>query len=433
VGLVAVLALGGAVSAAPVVTGTQVRTFLGGATGKLVYTHLDNNTANKTGRTLYYLDFSEETLVEHLVVDYHSANTEPRNAAISFDGQWVAYNTLQGVNDVADLYIARLQTSAPTPIALGTGALPYWWLRPGSDELYVIFNGKDLENGGWAGNYRGGGYYPPRNSPTYCQRVDPTTMAAIGSSTQLTDYQMNGGRSKNGAWMFAAGGFPMSLRIEPTAVAATQIFEKISLSVDSASDSDSLDGCNPSTSPHWAEVDIRFLYLDKPHTGYHICDVRGNNRIHRTWGSEDNNPYLDETQWSTHVNFAAGKGSLNDQQPPFDLYLFRISDGAKLKIIEGNNSFPFLWVDGSDAIRESRSAPAGNRVARVAYSNGLVRVTGGSVAGFVTVSNAQGRVVAGPTALSATGVPVQLAPGTYVASVRDLAGVEFARGSLLVR
>jgi hypothetical protein len=380
---------------------------------------------------LYYLDFSEDTLVEHLVVDYHTAATEPRNAAISFDGQWVAYNTLSGARDVAHLYIARLQTSAPTPMALGTGALPYWWLRPGSDELYVIFNGKDLENGGWGGNYNGGGYYPPKNTPTYCQRVDPTTMAAIGSSTQLTDYEMNGGRSKNGAWMFAAGGFPMSLHIDPTAVAATQIFEAISLSVDSMADNDSLDGCNPSTSPHWPEADIRFLYLDKPHLGYHICDVRGNNRIHRTWGESDN-PYLDEPQWSTDVNYAAGKGSLNDQQPPFDLYLFRISDGAKLKIIEGNNSFPFLWVAGTDAVRESRSAPAGSSAARVAYSNGLIKVTGG-VAGIVTLSNVQGRVVAGPVLVNGKGMAVRLAPGTYVASVRDLTGVESIRGNLLVR
>jgi len=70
-----------------VVTGTQARTFLGGKTGKLVYTHLDSDSDDKTGRELRYLDLSEETLIEHTIVDLHSDGVEPRNALISPDGQ----------------------------------------------------------------------------------------------------------------------------------------------------------------------------------------------------------------------------------------------------------------------------------------------------------------------------------------------------------
>jgi hypothetical protein len=137
-----------AATAGPVATGSQVREFLG-ASGTLVYTKLDcnDNSCNKAGRSLWYVDFSEETLVERQVVDYHTANTEPRNEIISPDGQWVTYNTRQSGNT---LYACRLQENSPTPISLGTGALPVWWTKPGTSELYIIYVDRDLENGGWA-------------------------------------------------------------------------------------------------------------------------------------------------------------------------------------------------------------------------------------------------------------------------------------------
>ncbi|MBD3239642.1 MAG: hypothetical protein GF331_03585, partial [Chitinivibrionales bacterium] len=145
--------------AGPVVSGSEVRAFLGGVTGKLVYTHLDSDDIDKCGKSIRYLDFSEETLTEHEVMNTRSEpdETEPRNALISPDGEWIAYNTLSRSNCWSEIWqsphllVCRLQANASNHVYLGNGALPHWWRKPGTDEMYIIYNTKDLEDGGWTG------------------------------------------------------------------------------------------------------------------------------------------------------------------------------------------------------------------------------------------------------------------------------------------
>lgn len=417
--------------AGPVVTGSQVRSFLGNTTGKLVFTKLDCNDAScdKKGRSLYYLDFSEENLTEHKIIDYYDESVEPRNTVISPDGQWISYNTLN-VNKTWQgnkLYIARLQANVGGTRSLGDGALPHWWRKPGTDELYVIYNTRDLENDGWAMSW------PPTNSETRIQRVDPGTMQLIGSDSKLIQYQANGGRSTNGKWLFAAGGFAGTFRIDAYATANATIHEDVYFGTNPNYSEDDLDGCNPSISPHAAEDDTRVLYLDKPHTGYHICDVRGGNREHIDWNNSEN-PYLDEPEWSTHPNFFTGKASRNNMDPPYDIYIVRISDHAKLKVLDGNYSFPHMWVDyDPSSVRRSGAMRTPSDV-RVAADRTSLRFAGALDArATVSLFDARGRNVT--TARIGRDMRVDgldLRPGRFLLEVREGSTVLCTR-SVLVR
>ncbi len=405
--------------AGPVVTGSQVRSFLGNTTGKLVYTKLDCNDAScdKKGRSLYYLDFSEENLTEHRIVEYYDEKVEPRNAVISPDGQWVSYNTMNVDRkwEGNKLYIARLQPNTGNIRRLEDGALPHWWRKPGTDEMYIIYNTRDLDNDGWAMSW------PPEESETRTQRVDPGTMQTVGSSSKLIRYQANGGRSKNGKWLFAAGGLPGTFRIDAYVTANATIHEDIYLGQNPNDPRDSLDGCNPSISPHEAEADIRVLYLDTAHTGYHMCDVRGNNREHIEWNNNEN-PYLDEPEWSTHPNFFAGKGSKNNMQPPYDIYIVRISDHAKLKVLDGSYSFPHLWVyeDPSAGVRTGSRVGTPNRISVVADRTCL-RFTGTIASGATArVFDGAGRVAKVARIGENKRIDgLNLPPGRFFVEVRD--------------
>ncbi|MBD3243432.1 MAG: hypothetical protein GF331_22775 [Chitinivibrionales bacterium] len=405
--------------ATPVTTGSEARTFLGGASGKLVYTKLDcnDNSCNKQGRTLWYVDFDDETLVEREIVDYYSEGTEPRNSIISPDGNWVVYNTREWNNP---LYACRLQENAPSPSKLADGALPVWWRKPGTDELYVIYVDNDLEDGGWMGGYNGG-FPNTQTGATRALQINPTTMAPIGNPQRIMSYQANGGRSVSGAWMFTAGGCPGTFRIEPTGVSNVTIYEEISLSVHEWSDDDTLDGCNPSMSPHGLDSDVRVMYVmrhdDKNHRGYWLCDVRGNNRQGVIWNSGEN-PYIDEPQWSNHPDYAAAKASERLITAPYDVYICRVWDGSMLKVLEGNYSFPYLWIDPTtiDVKAPKPRAPT-TSTWRLALSPTGLRSSG--ISGVMHLLDSRGRTVVSGVPLSgADTVPLRLAPGVYTVRCR---------------
>jgi len=195
-------------------------------------------------------------------------------------------------------------------------------------------------------------------------------MAIIGSAQQLIAYQANGGRSANGAWMFTAGGCPGTFHIDSLAVANATVISTVSRGVTTGDAADTLDGCNPSMSPHMATSDVRVMYIlrnaSMDHRGYWVCGVEGQPRLKVLW-SDAENPYIDETQWSNHQDFAAAKGSLRLTTGPFDIYVYRVWDGTHLKILEGNYSFPYLWVDeatiGVKAPQRRTRPSAGWRVA----------------------------------------------------------------------
>jgi hypothetical protein len=158
-------------------------------------------------------------------------------------------------------------------------------------------------------------------------------------------------------------------------------------------------------SPHVAQTDIRVMYILRGgtynHRGYWLCGVEGQSRLKVLW-SDTENPYVDETQWSNHPDFAAAKGSLRDETAPFDVYVYRVWDGMHLKILEGNYSFPYLWVDESTIGVKTRQRRAAERPAwRVAVAGD------GVTSGALPVVDMRGRMVH-----SRPGA------GVYLASVR---------------
>jgi len=402
------LAICSAAAAAVVTTQSAVRTFLGGASGKLVYTKLDcdNNDCNKHGHSLWYVDFSEATLTERRIIRLDTAlwsndQGEPRNTIISSDGQWVVFNVLDQDNKRAgsQLYACRLQQNVTTRVSYGTGALPRLWQRPGTAEWYVIYNSKDLEeSGGWAMSF------PCYTATTSMRQVDPSTMQPLAAGQELLGVLANGNRSKSGAWLFAAGGVPGTFRIDPSAVSGATALETIGLSVEDWNMTDSLDGCNPSMSPHESEADLRVMYVcndgDNNHRAYWLCTVRGENRVRIPWDCAEN-PYIDEPEWcTTHPQYAAAKASIQLTTAPYDIYLYRPYDAQYLKVLEGNYSFPFLWVDPNTiGVRQPlpHECPAGTRAS-----------------GGVRLADIRGRVIQAEGA--------RPAPGAYVVAVRGTDG-----------
>jgi hypothetical protein len=153
------------------------------------------------------------------------------------------------------------------------------------------------------------------------------------------------------------------------------------------------DGCNPSISHHENDSAVRVMYLDSSHRGLHICNVRNQNRSHMSWNDQEN-PYLDEPEWSTHNGFASCKASAAIVEPPFDLYLIRISDGASLKVLEGNNSFPHLWIkSNSVGIRSIENENPKRAKYGIDYCARRLRNTMDTRTGRLDVYDVRGRMV----------------------------------------
>jgi hypothetical protein len=167
----------------PIVSGSAIRDFLGGHSGKYAYTQFQGTDGYKAnGNPLYYVDFSEDSLVERQVVQTDEG--EARNAIISPDGKWVTYNVRHlgsGWGDATwnKCYIAELKENS-TPIYICDGAQPHWWIKPGTSELYIICVNGDLEDA-WQNTW------PPNahNATTYSIRVTSATMQPSGSRQTL--------------------------------------------------------------------------------------------------------------------------------------------------------------------------------------------------------------------------------------------------------
>ena len=207
--------------AAPVVNGSKVRQFLGGVTGKLVYTVFEGENGFKNGRALYYVDFKDEILIERKIIQENDA--EPRNAIISNDGIWVTYNTMDGARQ-SQSFICKVMENAPEKITIGNGAHPHWWVKPGTFEEYIITNTGDLETF-WQLNFPSAPQAGVGGGETYCQRI--IDKRPSGNRTTLLPYFANAGRSRDGAWMFTSGRATGMYHIDSLATNNATIKEEI--------------------------------------------------------------------------------------------------------------------------------------------------------------------------------------------------------------
>jgi hypothetical protein len=339
----------GAVSIAtgsPLVTASQLRGFLGGRTGKLAYGKFDNPDDHRRDcRTLCYIDFSEEGLPEHTVATHYDENADVRNPSISPDGQWVAYNTLAIVGtgwDTKKIYICKLQDSAGK-IYICDGAGPRFWTKPGTDELYLIFTDRGFEEGFqfWFPSASVNGSF---GGSTYIVRLDKT-MHPVGTPTVLVAYNCNGGRSKNGKWLFMSERATGTYEIDGNATATTSVIRMHQFGPADENDPAYMWGCNPSISPHMDDAAIRTLHLDLTHEGYWVTSVTGTT-IH--YDKPDNGePLMDLPEWSNHPDFITYVGHVGTDlnAHPWNIYVARYPSGTELKVLQGNYYHQHLWVN----------------------------------------------------------------------------------------
>jgi hypothetical protein len=245
-------------------------------------------------------------------------------------------------------------------------------------------------------------------------------MQPIGSAQRIMTYQANGGRSASGAWMFTAGGCPGTFRIDPLGTSDVTVYEEVSLSVYAWADDDTLDGCNPSMSPHESDGAVRVMYVagygSWNHHAYWLCGVRGDDRRRIVWDDSEN-PYIDEPQWSNHPDYAAAKASSRFIEAPYDAYIFNVWTGSRLKILEGNYSFPYLWIDPATIGTRGQAPRVPVTPAwHLAMRGGVLHSSG--VAGVARVLDARGRAVVTTALTGDDRLAANLAAGVYTVVCR---------------
>jgi hypothetical protein len=412
------------VSATPVLTGSQVRAFLGSKSGKLIYTKyetgLTTSIANpKDGRSLWYVDFSEETLVERKVVQ--NTNIEPRNPCISPDGQYLAYNNWSTGGPAAELYVCRMMENATSPVDLGQGAQPHWWINPQNQDLYLVYPGNDIE-AEWHCAF-------PGSSSDYCCHTAGTTslfkiVNGQGSGTRQTliSYYANAGRSVQGGWLFASSRGTGTYQINPSATSATT---PLATNTFPGNNNSGLWGCNPTVSPHPTDATTQMMWLNNSspavHDTIYVGTPLGQLLYTIPKDNADGNTVWDTPRWSNDTNYAAAVASATLERTPYDLYLIRLSDKSQLRVVDGNYQTPYLWIDeGQSPVQRPALTP------RTSASD-LVRVTsqGVSIAhagdGWLQVIDMNGRTVV-RTALSQQGAVLRLRAGAYAVQVTNSRG-----------
>jgi hypothetical protein len=378
----------------PVVTGSAVRQFLGNRAGKCVYTKWEGLTGYDNGVSLWYVDFSEDVLVERQVVNTTaSGGGSPQNPLISDDGNWITYNVRTVINNIGynKSYVCQLKENATPALIADTAAQPHWWVKPGTTDEYLIFNNGDLMDV-WQSNW------PPNdfNAKTYI--IPLVNKQASGSKVLMFPYLANGGRSRDGAWMVVAGRSTGIFKVDPLATGTTTPIAITQFNTAVA-------GCNPSTSPHTVSANVKviisndvYTYQGKtlvPHQSFAIRTTAGAEVKVFVRDPTDGNLLWDCPEWSNDTNYAAGCASPAYCTSPFDIYLVRLSDNNQYRIIDGNYQWPDLWVaQGTRAVEKSPAATQEIPRLMVCGRQGAMEVKTGNVrTGTVTVFDISGKMI----------------------------------------
>jgi hypothetical protein len=331
--------------ARPVVSGEEMRGFLGNNTGKLIYTKWGDGYND--GRSLWYLDFSEDDLEEHLLIEEN--DIQPEQASISPDGKHFIYATSSSSSPESKIYICELgSNSQSSRTFVCNGGQPKWWTKKTTSELFMICNDQSHF---WGFNL---GQWPPPGN-TYMMKFDPSTLEPVGSLELLISAYANGCRSPDGGILFTAGRETGTYYIDKDAVSNANVKETIRFSEEL--------GCNPGFSPGGTDDDAMVLHngageqgatLGLPgHTYFVIRRPSGEIiQTHRKDPS-DGNPYTESTRWSSHENYTTFCAASGVGSGLHNAYIYRVSDDKELRVLEGNYFWPYLWVDNGNAIKPS--------------------------------------------------------------------------------
>ncbi len=328
------------------VTGPEVRAFLGGRTGKVAF--IRDYTYQ-----IYYLDFDDSVLVEHRV-----ATTEAANPMISWDGTRVLYERFDSV------FVRDLVENSQTEYAVYCGSVdrpsgeslePHWWVQPGTGNEYVTYTLGDINDPTW----------PPASGGTYIRRI-VNGHDTLGPATMLVPYLMSTGRSRDGRWGASSHHSTGMYELDSTRIDTAYLASKNWLT------SGWLSGCNASISMSTDPTrQDRMMYLTsgqgtvegKVYDNHKAIFIRGWNDPdidHPFWymgipGDNCNNDssgnlFWGNPEWSTDEDYFTATGSKDvDIADSGDLYIVRIDTSGPsrlLRVLEGDgvNLTPHLWV-----------------------------------------------------------------------------------------
>ena len=350
---------------------SEVRNFLGGHTGKLVY--VDSNESGKC----FWIDLSD------MSVSKLSDDTNVSEPLFSPDGSRVVYGLYniiskwpgQSSDNEGNAYIRSLGGGSRSHVAGSSVAgkqafAPHWWVDPASGDEYIVYMDyyeKDTQSAAGRGTWK---QKIVNNQPS-------------GNTVKILNHAFDGGLSKDGTRIGEAYHY---LYMARTSDLGGGNGDNISSRMDGGNQC-----CNASLSP---DNQYHIMHLRIDHGG---CNIRDENdsEVQVIWkpggATEMQNP-----EFSTDPGYSTFTAQFGSN---YFLYIANTQTGASLKIAEGNFGVPHLWVAPSSPTlslnptsldfnaSEGGGNPADKSVAVTNAGEGtLDPVTAGESAGWLTVT-----------------------------------------------
>jgi uncharacterized repeat protein (TIGR02543 family) len=303
-------------------------------------------TLGLVARELYYVDFSEDGLRVHRLVDSVPAYAPH----ISPSGGMVAYSTnMVGFSgtSTARIHCFGQDSAAPAVLPANPAFIPRWWVDPASRDTFLIYTdgASPDDQPQW------------RLEKTYRQRMSGSM--ASGAPEVLWDRgSYHGGLSSNGR--FVGTSFTVS-RLIDLQIGDTNIFY---FYPPANGRTDLPQTCNLSMSPSLANpgeaILLDFGYnqvstlVGKPY-GLHgfifRCAMQFYTDKHVTGWYEKPRDYAewDDVEYSNHPDFAAAVALPSATTNPSGIFLVNLRDSSYLQVATAPEVFdPFLWINPAD-------------------------------------------------------------------------------------
>lgn len=288
-----------------------VREFLRGHACRIVYRHRKRRETRSPAGAFYAVN-DRPAFVTDYGVDgaghRELKGIRPMEPVISPDGTRIAYNT--GFGPTA-LFVYSLDSGNP-PVRIGSGANPRWWVDTGTGEEYVVYRTACAKTA-----------WPDLPGVTLKQKIRKGGCVPVDEPVQLYDKGFGAGLTPDGRYLV-------------TGYAALDIVDLVT------SQHFQLFGgrqvCGVSIAP---DDSNRLMELRLPHTsfGYHNLDGSNDTEVSVPAGAAE---WLTPI-WSNHPDFVAA--AAGDPEGGHAIYLIRLSDRAKMKVIWGGDwVHPYLWV-----------------------------------------------------------------------------------------
>lgn len=335
-------------------TGPEVRAFLGGRTGKLIYVKTFDHK-------LYFVNFDDSVLVERKVSD----DVYVLNPKISPDGSRVVYESY-GTIWVRELVGNSTQRIAvmSAPFRSGYFYEPHWWVHPTTGDEYILWSTGEVAFADWPPSHEGAG--------TYLRRIRGTEVDS--AITTLLPFTMGGGRSRDGKWGATANHTTGMFRLSPEKISYAFLEAKNWLNEGAYL------SCNPTISPSKDPARMsRLLHLT---SGFGTLQGKtyDNHKavIMRSWDDpsldsptwymgplgdkvdddSSGNVFWHYPEWSNDEDYFTVVGStIIENWDTADVYLIKINlagNSKPLRVIQGGgiNVVPDLWV--KDGVQPAR-------------------------------------------------------------------------------